>query len=392
MSQIKIDKKKGKFVAFVSLMTILCIAVLWWIFSQTKSADAKEKKAGGLNMQLPAANVQRDTAKDKLSFYSVAAMDSLKRAEQIRMDPYRQDTTIAETQVAVNKTMPVYGGAARPVNSSTGNDQLEAKIKSIQRQLSASTYNDYPAADKKSFSDQDQQQRKTVLPAPDPEMEAINSTLDKIMAIQNPKSNTASTNTVNQPGYKVSAGQETDTTYFGKRNAQKNQRSFYNDAAGSAANPGAIAAIIPTEQTLQSGSVVKLELRVSVSVNGVALPAGTNVFGIASLEGERLLVHIPSIRFQNNLLPVSLNVYDMDGLEGIYVPGSVSREVAKASADNAIQQSAGISGFDLSIKTQAAAAGIGAVKSLLSKKVKQVRVSLAAGYQVLLQDNKQSGQ
>jgi len=76
-------------------------------------------------------------------------------------------------------------------------------------------------------------------------------------------------------------------------------------------------------------------------------------------------------------------VFDMDGLEGIYVPGSISREVIKQSADGAVQ-SIGIGGFDASIKTQAVSAGVGAAKGLLSKKVKAVRVNLPAGYPVLL--------
>jgi hypothetical protein len=42
--------------------------------------------------------------------------------------------------------------------------------------------------------------------------------------------------------------------------------------------------------------------------------------------------------------------------------------------------------MDPSLKAQAASEGIRAAKSLLSKKVKQVKVTLKAGYQVLLRD------
>jgi hypothetical protein len=44
--------------------------------------------------------------------------------------------------------------------------------------------------------------------------------------------------------------------------------------------------------------------------------------------------------------------------------------------------------LDPSIKTQAVTAGIGAAKSLLSKKVKTIRATIAAGYRVWLRDNK----
>jgi hypothetical protein len=42
--------------------------------------------------------------------------------------------------------------------------------------------------------------------------------------------------------------------------------------------------------------------------------------------------------------------------------------------------------MDPSLKAQATSAGIGAAKSLLSKKVKQVKVMVKAGYKVLLKD------
>jgi hypothetical protein len=46
-----------------------------------------------------------------------------------------------------------------------------------------------------------------------------------------------------------------------------------------------------------------------------------------------------------------------------------------------------LTSMDPSFKAQAAATGINAAKSLLSKKVKQVKVLVKAGYKVLLRDN-----
>ena len=75
----------------------------------------------------------------------------------------------------------------------------------------------------------------------------------------------------------------------------------------------------------------------------------------------------------------------MDGLAGIYIPGAISRDVAKQSADNSLQLME-LTTLDPSLKAQAAAAGINTVKSMLSKKVKQVKVMVKAGYRVLLRD------
>lgn len=390
MKQLQLDKKKVKQLGFLSLIVVLFICVICRIFLPAKEPGVNEKKKGGLNTQLPGADVKKDSAKDKMGFYSRSQADSAKRAEEIRMDPNRKDSVNKMQEWIVNKTVMVNNRSLRPARSSQDNDPLEEKIRSIQRQLSASTVKDYPTEESKTFTNQNQPQRKAVQPAPDPEMEAINTTLDKIMAIQNPKSNAVVNNTTNQPGYSVTEGEESDATFFGKRNSGKSLQNFYSDAGRQGKPASALTATIANEQELTSGATVKLELGSWVWVNGIRVPAGTAIFGIASIEGERLHITIPSIRYQSNILPVSLDVYDLDGLEGIYIPGALARDVVKESADGAIQ-STGVAGFGLSLKTQVAAAGIGAAKNLLSKKVKQVRVTVTAGYKVLLRDNKQTG-
>ncbi len=75
----------------------------------------------------------------------------------------------------------------------------------------------------------------------------------------------------------------------------------------------------------------------------------------------------------------------MDGLPGIYIPGAITRDVAKQSADNGLQLME-LTSIDPSVKAQVAAAGISTVKTMLSRKVKQVKVMVKAGYKVLLKD------
>ena len=112
------------------------------------------------------------------------------------------------------------------------------------------------------------------------------------------------------------------------------------------------------------------------------------VYGTASLSNERLKIMINSIRYQNSILPVSLDVYDMDGMAGIYIPGSISRDVSKQSADQAIS-GIGLTTGPVIGCTGCQCAGIQAAKTLLSKKVKLVKVNLRAGYQVLLKNSNQ---
>lgn len=360
--------RKHKSIAVYAGLVLLFLVIMGWIFYPSDKVADATNPSKGLNTQLPAVKERGDSTRDKLRFYADALQDSLKRAEQIQMDPYRRDS-LAKS-VYLSNVPTKYRSP-----SSNSDDLLDAKIRLLNRPLPRANYHmDMDAAPT---------QRQVVPTAPDPELESINATLDKIMDIQHPtRVNTAK---LPHPGYSVSEVEQSDLTYFGKQAASGTLKNFYGD--NTKAGPGLIA-IIPNEQQLQNGTMVKLELGSAILVNAVRIPAGTSIYGMASFDNERLQIHIPSIRLGNQILPVSLSVYDMDGLEGIYVPGSLNREVVKESADQAIQ-STGVSRFGVSLPTQVAASGIGAVKNLLSKKVKQVRVTLAAGYKLLLRDNKQ---
>jgi len=125
-----------------------------------------------------------------------------------------------------------------------------------------------------------------------------------------------------------------------------------------------------------------------IFINGVLIPKDNFVFGTADLNGERLGIKISSLRYRNSIFPVELSAYDMDGMTGIYIPGAITRDVAKQSADRAAQQ-IDFSTLNPSIGAQAANAGIEAAKTLFSRKVKLVKVTVKAGYLVLLRDEKQ---
>jgi conjugative transposon TraM protein len=178
-------------------------------------------------------------------------------------------------------------------------------------------------------------------------------------------------------------GKSRDTTKSG-------HNGFYSidEPEDSNLMQNAVEAVIHETQTIVNGATVKFRLMNDIFISGIKIPKDNFLFGVASLKGERLTIKINSIRYKNSLFPVDLSVYDMDGLIGIYIPGAINRDVAKASADRSMQ-TLGVTSLDDSWGAQAAGAGIEAAKSLLSKKVKMVKVVVKAGYQVLLRDEKQ---
>lgn len=347
----------------MGLIVLPFLVLIGWILSGLFGGNEnRSTQQKGFNTQLPAAQIAKDTALDKLSFYAYAKMDSVKRMEEISMDPYR-NKLLVEDEAETDET-------------------IEREIKTIRKKMYRPVDDVYKVPVEKqvvvaapSFSEP--------LVKTDPEIDAINATLDRIAALQQPGKNVSQPDVLEEKKRveDVFNREKLTETYFGKTLMARS--GFFGDGS-PAAEPGrGIRATIPYGQVVQPGSTVRVELRTSVQIKDNEVPAGSVLSGIAGLNGERLQIQIPSIRIGAQVFAVELSVFDLDGLEGIYVPGSISREVIKESADGAIQ-SIGISGFDASMKTQAVSAGVGAAKGLLSRKVKALRVNLPAGYPILL--------
>ena len=151
----------------------------------------------------------------------------------------------------------------------------------------------------------------------------------------------------------------------------------------------AIAATVPEDQTLVSGATIKLRLGEDVYIAVLRIPRDQLVYGQARLNGERLHINITAIHYQQHILPVALSVYDQDGIKGINIPGAMTRNVAKRSAAPSAQGLSAINTRDPSIGAQAVSAGLTMAQNLVGKSAKLVRVTVKAGYQVLLKDDNQ---
>ena len=148
------------------------------------------------------------------------------------------------------------------------------------------------------------------------------------------------------------------------------------------------SAVVAQGQTLVSGESVSLRLSEPVTLEGVTIPAGTMMAAKSSLLGERLLLHVSSIRVGNRSLRVSLEVVDQDGMAGIREQGSINRDAAKESASEAVGTLGQTTSLTPNLAGQAVSAGLQGLTSLASRKIKLVRVGLPAGYKVFLRNSK----
>jgi hypothetical protein len=361
------ELRTRRFYLILPLLALPFVTLAFWLMGGGVVASNTEAAKTGLNMSLPAASVDKDSVKDKLSFYAQANADSAKRREELRSDPNVQSQSVEKVLIEEGQTREYHAAGIRAIRQRIETPPSEA-----------------PLAPEKEIQSTPGQSAKTTL---DPDLEAINQTIEKLAALQHPRKETTRVESPRNNSLRVEAGGMDDDSYFGRRLTNRYRAQFLGGESNDERPDATFSAVIPIEQVVQAGSVVRLQLRQPISISGRTIPAGTSIYGVASLLNERMAIYIGSIQSAGVVFPVSLSVLDLDGMEGIHVPASVSSEVLKSTADESLQ-SVNVLSLDPSFKTQALTAGIGAAKNLLSKKVKAIRVTIAAGYRVCLRDNK----
>lgn len=417
------ESKRRKMLLALPLIILPFITILFYILGggQTELTGDKNEVKMGFNLNLPLPKFKEDSAFDKMSYYDQASVDSLKLQEQIKKDPNYSNKKVLEESVGefseIDFEARHFQKKRTGFNSTSFRDKNEQKVyeklNALQKVISQPSLPDNYGQDMREFENygsskgvsdevknlEQMMNKMGEAQEPDPELKQLGGMLENILDIQHPslvqERLKQSSDSKKGKIFTVNRKKEEDnTTSLQKVNAISSSlkmNSFYTadeSLEQEEQQQNSIEAVIHQTQTIVNGSVMKLRLSNDIFLQGTMIPKNTFLYGIASLKGERLEVRINNIQFRNSIFPVELAVYDIDGIDGIYIPGAINRDVAKASADRSIQ-TLGLTGVTDSWGAQAAGMGIEAAKSLMSKKVKLIKVVVKAGYQVLLYDEKQ---
>lgn len=119
--------------------------------------------------------------------------------------------------------------------------------------------------------------------------------------------------------------------------AKKPNSAYFNTLAENEPEPNLIKAIIDEDVKAVDGSRVRLRLLDEVEINGIVLAKGSYMYATMSGFGQqRVKGTVKSLMVDDELLKVSLTLYDTDGMEGLYVPNSSFRETTKDIASGAM--------------------------------------------------------
>ena len=391
---------------------LLCALSLWFIFAPSDKDKAAEQE--GLNKDIPEATV-RQLTDNKLKSYELgdkSASESETQAEIGRLSDYfaEEPTSIdAQGQPSSTKiegSLQRYEENKRLLSSFYATDP-----NAEERDALRAENEDLREALRKKESEEDDEEEKQLrlmersyqmaskylpkggeLPAKaflraeertivEPEAES---------ALQEPRMEVLAV-----PKHMVSslAQPMADSTFMQEYGSKERHLGFHSALAQpSSFQRNTLPVVVDHTTTLREGNYVALRLLESAHIGELRIPQQSLLIAQAKLGGNRLHLLVKSLEIGGRIIPVKLSAYDLDGQEGIYIPGAEQVSALKEVGAN-IGGSVGTSfTFASSAKdhiiSEAARGVMQGASQLLQKKLRTLQVTLKGGYRLFLVSSK----
>ena len=391
---------------------LLCALSLWFIFAPSDKDKAAEQE--GLNKDIPEATV-RQLTDNKLKSYELgdkSASESETQAEIGRLSDYfAEEPTSLDAQgqpssTKIEGSLQRYEENKRLLSSFYATDP-----NAEEREALRAENEDLREALRKKESEEDDEEEKQLrlmersyqmaskylpkggeLPAKaflraeertivDPEAES---------ALQEPRMEVLA-----EPKHMVSslAQPMADSTFMQEYGSKERHLGFHAALAQpSSVQRNTLPVVVDHTTILREGDYVALRLLESVHIGELRIPRQSLLIAQAKLGGNRLHLLVKSLEIGGRIIPVELSSYDLDGQEGIYIPGAEQVSALKEVGAN-IGGSVGTSfTFASSAKDQiiseAARGVMQGASQLLQKKLRTLQVTLKGGYRLFLVSSK----
>ena len=391
---------------------LLCALSLWFIFAPSDKDKGAEQE--GLNKDIPEATV-RQLTDNKLKSYELSdksASESETQAEIGRLSDYFAEEPASLDAQGQSSSTKIEGSLQRyeenkrllssfyaPDPNAEERDALRAENEDLREAL------------RKKESEADDEEEKQLrlmersyqmaskylpkggeLPAKaflraeertivEPEAES---------ALQEPRMELLA-----EPKYMVSslAQPMADSTFIQEYGSRERHLGFHSALAQpSSTQRNTLPVVVDHTTALREGDYVALRLLESARIGELRIPRQSLLIAQAKLGGNRLQLLVKSMEIGGRIIPVKLSAYDLDGQEGIYIPGAEQVSALKEVGAN-IGGSVGTSfTFASSAKDQiiseAARGVMQGAGQLLQKKLRTLQVTLKGGYRLFLVPSK----
>lgn len=370
------DRQKLMKYAVIFPSAIVCFIVIGWVFYSSLHPD--EDKVGNV-FQTDMPTGEQEKIGTKAQEYAAADAAKEKRQAEVTLSPMdsvpvSEDTVPAQS--AIVESAAQYQQVQQSLNDfyvpdysqSSEVAELQAKIDELEAQATMAQQQSQP-------NEMELMERSYQLAS---QYFGNGNGNQQAVVVDEPKENRMIM-PVNQVNRNVVSSLSTTTSERTFSTAVGSKRQGFRNT---------IAACVASDQSVMDGQSVKLRTLEPMWVGNSLLPKNTPIIGRARLQGERLEITVENIEAMGCIMEVDLAVYGSDGQEGINIPNSLESDALKeigANMGSTVGSSINIStNVGAQLASDVGKGLLNGVSQYLTKKVREVKVHLKAGYKVML--------
>lgn len=325
---MNINFKQPKYVLPLILLPFLCL--LFLVYQSGFSTKQKpDKSQNGMNMTVGqvSGDIQKKELQDKLEAYR---------------DIYKEgDGLTAVSPLPLEKS-------SNPAFTSNYSDKEKRMLDSINREMKMRYGSGVTAVTAPAPESREMQEalRGLVNRRQQAPVQQAVVTPDPMQTFRQQMGYLDSMNKANDPEVKAEHGKKEALAKAEAKRAGES-RLTVRKADGQASgfntvmpvkDAGFIKVVIDENVTGYAGSRIRLRLLDDMMAGQYQIPKGSFLYAlITGFSGQRVELSVTSILLGDRILPVKLEVYDMDGLAGLYVPESAFRDFTKDLGTNTVQ-------------------------------------------------------
>ena len=376
---------------------------IWFIFKP--SADEQSAAEQGLNKDVPQASPD-ELPTSKLKAYELGRDEEAEgRKSQLRgtLADYfnREGEAKAEPEpseevpAAIGRSIDKYEETARELESfydlpAVEDDDVKRELNALRAELGALKEEKVKAngeVDQLELLEKSYQMAAKYLPSgntptsPTPERSTAKVPASELPAAELSPERETVVSSLDQP--------ISDSAFIAEYGYKERNMGFHSvgKATPSIAR-NTLSVVVDRTTTIRQGDFLRLRLAESARIEGMTLPPNTVLIAQSTIDGNRMKLHVTSVEHAGRILAVKLSAFDLDGQEGLAIPGSEEVSALK-------EVGAGVGGtigtsftFASSAKDQLIAEAARSVMQgagqLLQKKLRTIKVTVKSGHRLFL--------
>lgn len=376
---------------------------IWFIFRP--SADEQSAAAQGLNKDVPQASPD-ELPTSKLKAYELGRdeeaegrksqllgtlADYFNREGEAKAEPEPSE----EVPAAIGRSIDKYEETARELESfydlpAVEDDDVKRELEALRAELGALKEEKAKAngeVDQLELLEKSYQMAAKYLPSgntptsPTPERSTAKVPASELPAAELSPERETVVSSLDQP-----ISDSTFIAEYGYKERNLSFRSVGKSTPSIARNT--LSVVVDRTTTIRQGDFLRLRLAESARIEGMTLPPNTVLIAQSTIDGNRMKLHVTSVEHAGRILAVKLSAFDLDGQEGLAIPGSEEVSALK-------EVGAGVGGtigtsftFTSSAKDQliaeAARGVMQGASQLLQKKLRTIKVTVKSGHRLFL--------